>query len=364
MRLTVEQVDELESVAVIGYDGSVSSRARMVLWSGEGLSVSEIAQKAGTTGVTVRQWLARWQEGGLAVLQDRRSPGRPRVVSPRDRARIVALTRQTPPGNLGISHWSTQLMSGYLSTYEDIHVSHNFVVQLWRAHQLAPHRLGTHKLSKDPDFAVKVTDIVGLYLDPPDGAVVLSFDEKTQVQALDRTQPLLPLSFGRAEQRTHDYLRHGTTNLFAALDVGTGKVTTDCFSRRRRTEFLVFMDRVIQAVPAGRDVHVIVDNLSTHKGDDVSAWLTKNPKVRLHYTPTGSSWLNHIEIWLNIITKQAIRRGTFSSVFDLIKRLRNYTDTWNTNSKPFCWTATATEILEKVAILESDYKKLLANNNF
>jgi len=203
--------------------------------------------------------------------------------------------------------------------------------------------------------------VVGLYLDPPVGAVVLSIDEKTQVQALDRTQPLLPIDFGKTEMRTHDYVRHGTTNLFAALDTATGEVLGECYARRRTEEFLKFMDTVVKRYP-DREIHVVLDNLSTHSGDDVNAWLAKHPGVIFHFTPTGSSWLNQVEIWFNIITRQAIRRGTFTSLRVLITAIKSYIENWNRGAKPFVWTATSGEIIASVRILHRDFKKLLANN--
>ena len=215
--------------------------------------------------------------------------------------------------------------------------------------------------STDPEFATKVLDVVGLYLDPPDGAVVLSVDEKTQVQALDRTQPLLPMDFSATEKRTHDYVRHGTTNLFAALNTGNGQVIGKCFPRRRTAEFVRFLDHVA-ARYRNQELHVIVDNLSTHSGDDIDTWLATHPRVHLHYTPTGSSWINQVETWFGIITRQAIRRGTFGSVRQLIAHIDNYIEHWNSDAAPFRWTATADEIIEKVTILERDFRKLLDNN--
>jgi transposase len=249
-------------------------------------------------------------------------------------------------------------MAKYLKRAEGIAVSHNFIAQVWRDHDLQPQRQGTFKLSTDPDFEAKVADVVGLYLDPPAGAVVLSIDEKTQVQALDRTQPVLPIDFAKTEKRTHDYIRHGTTNLFAALDTATGEVLGECHPRRRTEEFLKFMDNVV-ARYGDRELHVVLDNLSTHKGDDVDAWLTKHPRVAFHFTPTGSSWLNQVEIWFNIITRQAIRRGTFTSLRVLIKTIKSYIENWNRDAKPFVWTATPGEIIASVRILHRDFKQLL-----
>lgn len=362
MGLTVGQREELESVVSVGYDGSVSARARIVLLWDEKRSAESIATELGTTKPTVYKWVKRYRAGGLAGLESEKPPGRPREVSDRDRARIVALTKTSPPADTGLTHWSTYEMATYLKRSEGIEVSHNFVAQLWREHGLKPHRQGTFKMSKDPDFAVKVVDIIGLYLDPPAGAVVLSIDEKTQVQALQRTQPLLPLAFDKTEKRTHDYLRHGTTNLFAALDTLTGRVIGTCFPRRRTGEFLKFMDKVLDAYPDAAQIHVVLDNLSTHSGADVEKWLDKHSNVTFHFTPTGSSWINQVETWFGIITRQSIRRGNFASLTQLIRQIADYITHWNETADPFEWRATADEILEKVTILERDYRKLLANN--
>ncbi|MGH3854028.1 MAG: IS630 family transposase [Pseudonocardiaceae bacterium] len=217
-------------------------------------------------------------------------------------------------------------------------------------------------LSTDPRFEEKVIDVVGLYLDPPMDAVVLSIDEKTRIQALDRTQPLLPMTFAKTEKRTADYVRHGTTNLFAALNTATGEVLGRCFQRRRTKEFLKFMDQVVTTYD-GREIHVVIDNLSTHSGTDVAKWLTKHSNVTFHFTPTGSSWLNQVEIWFGIITKQAIRRGTFESVRQLINTINTYITKWNHDSKPFTWTATSNDIIAKVRLIHQDFKNLLDNND-
>jgi transposase len=362
MRLTAVQREELESTIFVGYDGSVSARAQIVLMWDEKRAAASIARELGTTKPTVYKWVRRYQAGGLAALEDEKPPGRPREVSERDRARIVALTKKSPPADTGLTHWSSYEMAKYLKRHEGIAVSHNFIAQLWREHGLKPHRQGTFKMSKDPDFAAKVVDIIGLYLDPPAGAVVLSADEKTQVQALQRTQPLLPVSFGKTEKRTHDYVRHGTTNLFAALDTLTGRVIGTCFPRRRTGEFLKFMNTLVSKYPDAPEIHVILDNLSTHSGADVDAWLSKHPNVTFHFTPTGSSWINQIETWFGIITRQSIRRGNFASLTQLIRQIERYIAHWNETADPFEWKATADQILEKVTILERDYRRLLANN--
>jgi transposase len=360
--VTAEQRLQLESVISVGYDGSVSDRAQIVLRWADGYAVAEIAKAAGTTRPTVYKWVNRFLGGGLAALEDQASSGRPPSVPGEVRARILALTRMAPPAETGLTHWSSYEMAKYLRRHEDISVSHNFIAVLWRDNDLKPHRQGTFKVSRDPEFTAKVIDIVGLYLSPPTGAVVLSYDEKTQVQALQRTQPLLPVDFGKTEKRTHDYKRHGTTNLFAALDVLTGRVIGRCFERKRTTEFLRFMNEVIRKQPKGREIHVVLDNLSTHNNADVDAWLAKHPDVTFHFTPVGSSWINQIENWFGIATRQAIRRGSFASLAQLIRKIGDYIDHWNEDAEPFEWTATADEIIAKVAILDRDFRKLVDNN--
>jgi len=333
----------------------------VLLWS-DGYPVTTIAQMTGTTRPTVYKWIERHGHEGVDGLIDRKPPGRAPDISEGVRSRIVALTRASPPSETGLSHWSSREMARYLKRNEGIRVSHSFISRLWREHNLKPHRSGTFKLSNDPNFAAKVYDVVGLYLDPPADAVVLSVDEKTQVQALDRTQPVLPLDFGKVEKHTHDYVRHGTTNLFAALNTATGEITGSCFARRRTVEFLKFMDQVV-AAHSDRELHVVLDNLSTHKGDEVDAWLAEHPKVTFHFTPTGSSWLNQVEIWFGIITRQAIRRGTFKSLRQLITVINEYIVNWNQDSEPFGWSATPDEIITKVRVLDRDFKKLTANNS-
>lgn len=362
MELTNGQRSQLQGlIRARGYDGSVSARAQLVLWYAEGYSVKEVAEMGGTSRPTVYKWLDRYERFGVEGLVNLPSPGRPRVVPGDVRATIVALTRTSPPAETGLSHWSSRELARYLRRSCGISVSHAFIATIWREAGLAPYRQGTFKLSNDPQFAEKVVDVVGLYLDPPAGAVVLSVDEKTQVQALDRTQPLLPVCFGKTEKRTHDYVRHGTTNLFAALDTATGQVIGECLPRRRTGEFLKFMNHVVSSF-GDRELHVVLDNLSTHSGAKVDRWLAKNPQVSFHYTPTGSSWINQIETWFGIITCQAIRRGTFGSLRQLIDTINNYIENWNADAEPFTWTATPKEIITKVRIIHRDFKKLLANN--
>jgi transposase len=340
---------------------TVATRARIVLWRAQGRRKKEIAALAGVSRPTVDLWLGRYVEGGIGELLDRpRGAGREQVPA-WVRARILAVAKQSPPAKTGLSHWSSRQMAGFILRTEGIYVSHHYVAKLWREAGLRPHRQGTFKVSRDPEFAAKLADIVGLYLDPPGGAVVLCVDEKTQIQALDRTQPLLPIAFDASEKRTHDYVRHGTTNLFAALNVGTGEVLGECRPARDGAEFLTFINKAVKP-HAGKQIHVVLDNLSTHTTPEVQAWLERNPHVTFHFTPKGSSWINQIETWFGIITRQSIRRGTFTSVKVLIKQIRDYINHWNTNPKPFIWTATADEILAKVRIIQTNIKKLVDNN--
>ena len=362
VELTVGQRIELQAVVKSAdVAAPVATRARIVLWYAEGRLKKQVAALAGVSRPTVDLWLSRYQSEGFAGLIDRSHAAPREQVSAAIRARILAATRTSPPAELGLSHWSSRQMSAFIQRTEGVYVSHHYVATLWRENGLKPHRAGTFKVSKDPAFAEKVADIVGLYLDPPGGAVVLSMDEKTQIQALDRTQPMLPIAFDATEKRTHDYVRHGTTNLFAALNVGTGEVFGECKPTRDGENFLAFLKKAVKP-HAGRDVHVVLDNLSTHTTPDVCAWLAKNPHVHFHFTPVGSSWLNQIETWFGIITRQSIRRGTFSSVKVLINQIRDYITHWNTSAKPFIWTATANEILAKVRLVETNIKKLVDNN--
>jgi transposase len=363
VELTDDQVAELRAVANSrDVSGAVATRARIVLWMAEGRMRKDVGELAGVSLPTVDRWVQRYERFGLAGFEEHKRGGGREQVPARVRARILALTRSTPPADTGLSHWSSREMARYITRTEGMSVSWHYVAKLWRDNDLKPHRQGTFKLSRDPRFAEKVLDVVGLYLDPPAGAVVLSFDEKTQVQALDRTQPLLPVDFGLTEKRTHDYRRHGTTNLFAALDVGTGRVVADCYPRRTGAEFLAFIRKAVKP-HVGKEIHVVLDNLSTHDTPEVNAWLARNPNVAFHFTPVGSSWMNQIETWFGIITKQAIRRGTFTSVNALINRIRAYVEHWNADAEPFAWTATGDEILAKVRWVEANVKQLVANNS-
>lgn len=360
MELTAAQLEELRDLTYCpDVPATVGGRARIVLWHAEKRPKIEIAAMAGVSRPTVDVWLARYAADGIAGLLDRkRGAGREQVPG-RIRARILAATRSAPPE--GLSHWSSREMVKFIARTEKVRVSHHYVAKLWRETGLKPHRSGTFKLSRDPEFADKVGDIVGLYLDPPGGAVVLSVDEKTQIQALDRTQPLLPIDFGVTEKRTHDYVRHGTTNLFAALNVGTGEVFGDCRPTRDGAEFLAFLKRAVKP-HSGKEIHVVLDNLSTHSTPEVLAWLADNPCLTFHFTPKGSSWMNMVETWFGLITRQSIRRGTFTSVKVLITQIRDYITHWNATAQPFEWTATTDEILAKVALTQANIRKLVDNN--
>ncbi|MFF3877945.1 IS630 family transposase [Streptomyces sp. NPDC001978] len=333
-----------------------------MLWSAEGRRRKDIAELTGVAPLTVDRCKSRYAERGVAGLQDKRRGGPRTQVPPRARARVIALTRMSPPADYGLSHWSTRTLADHLKRREGISVSWHYVARVWREENLTPHRSGTFKISKDPAFAEKVADVVGLYLAPPGGAVVLSGDEKTRVQALDRAQPVLPVAFAATEKRTHDYVRHGTTNLFAALNVMTGEVLGECKPNRNGANFLAFLKKVVEP-HAGKEIHIVLDNLSTHTTPDVKAWLAKSPHVHFHFTPVGSSWLHQIEIWFGIITRQSSRRGTFSSVNVLVKQIRDYFNSWNENAKPFTWTAIVDEILPKVRLVRTSVKKLVNNNS-
>jgi transposase len=354
-----ERAELLALVNSPDVSAAVATRARIVLWRAEDRPKKEIAALAGVSRPTVDLWLGRYHGDGVAGLLDRpRGAGREQMPA-KIRARILAATRTSPPE--GLSHWSSREMAAFITRTEGVYVSHHYVAKLWRQTGLRPDRQGTFKISRDPEFAEKIADIVGLYLDPPGGAVVLSLDEKTQIQALDRTQPMLPITFDATEQRTHDYVRHGTTNLFAALNVATGEVYGECRPIRDGANFLAFLKKAVRK-HAGKEIHIVLDNLSTHTTPEVQEWLAANPNVHFHFTPIGASWINQIETWFGIITRQSIRRGTFSSVKTLIKQIRDYIAHWNTNPKPFAWTATADEILAKVRIVQTNIKKLVDNN--
>jgi len=328
-----------------GAAARVVERARIVLLSAEGLPGREIAERVGCSEPTVVLWRSRFAEHGMVGLADAPRSGKPPTI-PRDvRDDILSITLTVPPAELGITHWSSRLLADRLRRTGKP-VSHATVARVWKHFGIQPHRSGTFKFSTDPELEAKVRDVVGLYLDPPEKAIVICVDEKSQIQALDRTAPILPLRPGLPESRTHDYVRHGTTTLFAALEVATGQITDRCFDRHTNVEFLAFLKQVARAYPR-RQLHVICDNYGTHKHPNVTAWLAKHPRVQLHFTPTSGSWLNLVEVFFGIITRQAIRRGTFTSVPDLITAIQTYIDAWNDRCQPFTWTKDADTILAK-----------------
>jgi transposase len=320
---------------------SIALRVRIVLGAAQGIANKALARQLSTTLPTVLLWRARYQAAGLAgIVQDRARSGRPKQISPQQEAAIVEATLHSTPANA--THWSVRSMSKKQG------VSPATVHRLWKKHHLQPHRVGTFKFSTDPQFVAKVRDIVGLYLYPPDKALVLSADEKSQIQALDRTQLILPLRPGLPERQTHDYQRHGTTTLFAALDVAAGKVIAQCQPRHRHQEFLRFLDQIDTVTDPALDIHLILDNYGTHKHPQVQKWFRAHPRYRVHFTPTSASWLNQIERWFAEITRQRIRRGTFHSVRDLVHAIQSYIRENNRNPQPFQWTARPNTIVRKV----------------
>ena len=319
------------------------TRVRIALMAADGLSNNAIGEKLGVSVWTVSKWRARYLALGLPGLHDEMRPGRPRTISDDRVATLVRRTLQTRPQRA--THWSVRAMAG------ESGLSAATVYRIWRAFGLQPHRRRHFKLSNDPFFVEKVREIVGLYLNPPDQALVLCVDEKSQIQALDRTQPLLPMGLGYAEGVTHDYVRHGTTTLFAALDIATGAVLGQCKARHRHREYLQFLRHIDANVPADLHIHLVVDNYATHKHPAVKRWLTMHPRYHVHYTPTYSSWLNQVEIWFNLITQQAIRRGAFRSVKELVRKIDRFVENYNVRARPFAWVATADSILQKIARL-------------
>lgn len=313
-------------------------RARIILASAKGESDVAVASQLGTTRETVGKWRRRFLKGGCDGLLDEPRPGAPRQISDEQVERVIAMTLESIPKDA--THWSTRCMA------EASGLSQSAVSRIWRAFGLQPHRTETFKLSTDPLFIEKVRDIVGLYLNPPERAAVFCVDEKSQIQALDRTQPLLPMRPGQAERRTHDYERHGTTSLFAALNAATGEVMGKCYRRHRSVEFKKFLQVIDKNVPSGLEIHLILDNYSTHKTAMIHKWLLKRPHFHLHFTPTSSSWLNLVERWFALITEKQIRRGTFRSTRQLEAAIQHYLGVYNEDPKPFLWTKTADQILE------------------
>jgi transposase len=309
-----------------------------VLLMAQGRSGVEIAERIGYTVIQVSRIRRRFAEGGLAGLYDRPKSGRPPTVTARKRAQIVALTLKPPGG--GRTHWTSRDLARKTG------VSHTTVHRLWQAHALKPHRVSTFKFTTDPQAEEKIHDVVGLYLNPPTNAVVLSLDEKTQIQALSRTQPLLPLRPGLPARQTHDYRRNGLTSLYAALEVATGAVLGECRPRHTGADFMAFLKRLTRAY-RGQELHVILDNSSTHGTPAVQAWLTTHPQIHFHFTPKGASWMNLVETWFSILTRKSVRRGSFETVRALIRHIERYLVEWNAHPTPFVWTKEPAAIIKK-----------------
>lgn len=340
--MSVEQQRQLQAwVRAPSRPQKIVLRSRICLLAHEGQSNRQIARQLSTTRPTVLLWRQRFGEVGLAGLEHE-PPRRPHVKRCQEALvkQIVETTLQVTPADA--THWSTRTLARHLG------VSHMTVARIWDRHGLQPHRVRSFKLSRDKQFVEKLTDVVGLYLNPPDKALILCVDEKSQIQALDRTQPGLPLKKGRCGTMTHDYVRHGTTTLFAALNVLEGTVIGECFRRHRHEEFLKFLRQIDRQTPVGLDLHLIVDNYATHKHPAVKQWVAKHPRFHLHFTPTSSSWLNLVERWFAEITRKQIPRGAFKSVRDLLDAIETYLAHHNANPKPFRWTKSAEQILEKV----------------
>lgn len=316
-------------------------RSRIVLGCARGLTNTEVAESVGVNKNTVTTWRRRFAEKRLDGLHDAPRPGAPRSIGDDKIEEVIVQTLESTPK--GATHWSTRQMAKHVG------IGRDSVSRVWRAFGLKPHRSDTFQLSKDPLFVEKVRDVVGLYMSPPDNAVVLSADEKTQVQALNRTQPILPMQPGRTERRTPEYNRHGTTSLFAALDVATGNVIGKCFQRHRAVEFRKFLNIIDRQVPDELDVHLILDNVSTHKTPAIKNWLARRPRFHVHFIPTHSSWLNQIERWFGLLTERQIKRSAHCSVQSLQKAIHEFLDAHNEDPAPFKWTKTADAILEKVA---------------
>lgn len=336
--LSGEERSDLERLRrAAGVPAGLHRRARAVLLMADEVPGVEVARRTGYTPVQISRIRRRFADERLAGLEDRPRSGRPREVSARTIARVVALTLKPPPP--GLTHWSARELADRTG------LSHSTVHRIWQEHGLKPHRVETFKFSTDPQAEERIRDVVALYLHPPENAAVISLDEKTQIQALNRTQPLLPLRPGLPARQTHDYKRNGLTSLYAALDVERGKVIGECSARHTASDFLRFLARVARHYRG--ELHVILDNSSTHKTPEVQAWLERHPRVHFHFTPTGASWLNMIEAWFSILTRKSIRRGSFDTVRALIRHIQAYIDHWNENPIPFVWTKTADEIVKK-----------------
>ena len=337
--VTNEARDELERLhRAPSTPAGLSRRARAVLLMAQGMSGVDIAERVGYTVVQVSRLRRRYAEHGVAGLRERPRSGRPPTITAQKRAQIVALTLKPP--RPGLTHWSTRDLARQAG------VSHQTVHRIWRAHALKPHQISTFKFTTDPDAEAKIHDVVGLYLHPPTNAVVLSFDEKTQIQALSRTQPLLPLRPGLPARQTHDYRRNGLTSLYAALEIASGRVMGTCAAQHTGADFLRFMKAVARRY-RGRPLHVVLDNSSTHSTPAVQAWLAAHPRIQFHFTPKGASWLNMVEAWFGILTRKSVRRASFDTVRALVRHIKAYIAEWNSHPTPFVWTKDPATIIKK-----------------
>ncbi len=341
--LTEQERQKLELIARRPKTSQIAAqRARVILGCARGLSNREIAAELKVSLTTVSKWRGRYAAEGMAGLGDAPRSGAPRQITDRQVEEVITKTLETKPQQA--THWSTRLMA------REVGLSHTAIKRIWHTFGLQPHRQENFKLSTDPFFVEKVRDIVGLYLNPPEEtrAIVLCVDEKSQVQALERSQPLLPMKPGQPERRTHDYYRHGTTSLFAALDIATGKVIGRCHRRHRHHEFLRFLNQIDREVPPDLEIHLVLDNYGTHKTPKVQQWFARRPRYHLHFTPTSSSWLNQVERWFAKITDERIRRGAFLAITDLEQAILDYIEANNQDPKPFVWSATADMIFAKI----------------
>lgn len=344
--LSKEEREQLEAIQRSrSLPAGIVRRAKIILSSADGIPNADIAKRLDVSPFTVGTWRKRFLAHRIEGLHDELRSGRPRSLEDEEVATLINKALQTKPANA--THWSVR------SFAKEATITPSMAHRLFTLFGLQPHRTESFKLSTDPFFIEKVRDIVGLYLNPPDSALVLSVDEKSQIQALNRTQPVLPMGLGYVEGITHDYVRHGTTTLFAALDVASGNVMTQCKARHRHQEFLSFLKHIDSNVPKDLDIHLIIDNYATHKHAKIRTWLASHPRYHVHYTPTYASWLNQVERWFGLITQQAIRRSSFRSVKELIRNIQKFVDQYNEKATPFMWTATADSIFAKLKRLMS-----------
>lgn len=341
VQLTPDDRQRLEALVRAGNTPrKLADRARIILAYNDGLTTMEVAERTQCSTRTVQEWRRRYENSGIEGLQDKPRPGQPRKITAEKAKEILTMTVEQIPQEA--NNWSLRLMAEYAG------VTVHQVREVWKAAGLKPHRLKNFKISDDPHFAEKVQDVVGLYINPPENAMVLSVDEKTQIQALDRTQPMLPLRPGQIERRTHDYKRHGTRSLYAAFDIATGRVMGRVTRRHRAREFLAFLRQIDAATPADLDLHLILDNSSTHSTPKIRTWLERHPRFHLHFTPTSASWLNAVESWFSQLERRSLHRGVFTNVTELGTEIHRYIEVHNrASAKPFQWTKSADVIIEK-----------------